>query len=142
MNSMDTDGYSPNRSHLAQPRPFNPDLDIHIDPNLMQPPKLLTIPFSNVNDFQNQLYPKVQNDRVWKEQDFQLAVIPSDSSSISSDISIHDIPSDSLNDRLKRLGLPLLDLSRVPLSNPDQFVFLPFGSSLVSKLYSRISGSL
>lgn len=122
---MNSEGYSPIRSHLAQPRPFNPELDIHIDPTLIQPPKLLPIPFSNGKDFQMQ---NGQSEHVWQEQDFQLAVVPSSSSSISSDISIGDLPADSLNDRLKELGLPLLDYSRVPLSNPDQFVPFPFPS--------------
>lgn len=118
---MDKEGYSLNRCHLTEPRPFNPELDIHIDINSIQPPKLISIPNSNFGSTAKP--PVLSKDRVWREQDFQLAVIPSSSSSLSSDISIGDIPSESLNDQLHQLGLPSFDLSKIPSHHVETYVF-------------------
>lgn len=111
----------PDRSFLSQPRPLNPDLDIHFDQNqILDPthnlnPRLSSPPIP---------VPKRESERLWKESDFQLAVVPSSSSS-SSLLELErreEVQTDKLNIYLGQCGLPTIDFSRMTSQNKDHIV--------------------
>ena len=110
----------PNRPSLSQPRPLNPNLDIHFDQNpvLNAPP--------NLNPFSPSVpitVPKREPERLWTEDDFQLAVVPSSSSSSLMELEHKaEIRTDQLNTYVGQCGLPTLDFSRMNSQNKDRIV--------------------
>ena len=125
----------PNRPSLSQPRPLNPNLDIHFNQNpiLNATPNL--DPFSPSTPM---TIPKKEPQRLWTENDFQLAVVPSSSSSSSSLMELEhkaENQTDQLNTYVGQCGLPTLDFSKMNSQNKDRIVTSIYGFYVVSRLY-------
>lgn len=108
-------------------------MDIHIDPNSIRAPPLISIPNPYAQPVSSPAAPQREtqsNHRVWKESDFQLAVVPSsDSSELSfghsskeNQLNIEYSKSDDLNQFLENCGLPTMDFSKMTTANRDEFV--------------------
>lgn len=126
------DSYS-NPAHRIQPRPLNPELDIQINPDSIRAPPLISIPNPYAQPVPSPAAPQNENrpnHRVWKESDFQLAVVPSsDSSELSfghsskeDQLNIEDSKSDDLNQFLEDCGLPTMDFTKMTTANKDELV--------------------
>ena len=115
---------------MLKPRPFNPELNINFAANAIPSPALIPIqpnlnpmPIQPINTFH-------PSEKTWRESDFQLAVVPSSSLSLSvssstssSELLLDNEREEDVNSLLQRSGLPQLDFSKLEYSNKDVFVF-------------------
>ena len=110
------------RSFLSQPRPLNPELDIHIDPESVAfPPLNHPIPQAVHEPYQ----PKPK-----KDEDYQLAIVPSSDSSSSANDRAERWTGEAegslmINAYLQKCGLPSLDFDKLSPERKDEFVELP-----------------
>ena len=109
-----------NHPSLSQPRPLNPSLDIHFDQNLLLNASPSLNPFSPSVPITD---PKMEPERLWTENDFQLAVVPSSSSSSLMELEQKaENRTDQLNSYVGQCGLPTLDFSKMNSQNKDRIV--------------------
>ena len=138
---------TPNR---IQPRPLNPELDIQFGQD-------------SFPHFSQESFPVVHNPpHVWKESDYQLATVPSESLGTSMDApmapfiesgveaslqpvadpsvelslqSSEDEDATKLNEFLKKNGLPTFDFSVLTERNKDQMVWFCVFPNVVPRLH-------
>lgn len=131
--SFERNGSYSNPAHRIQPRPLNPELDIQINPDSIRAPPSISIPNPYTQPVPSPAASQKEtrpNHRVWKESDFQLAVVPSsDSSELSfghsskeDQLNIEDSKSDDLNQFLEDCGLPTMDFTKMTTANKDELV--------------------
>lgn len=146
----------PNR---IQPRPLNPELDIHFgrdSPYIPSPHHSFSREPSSV--------PQIPQ-HVWRESDYQLATVPSTSLEASMEGSLvpfvdREMESDlepslepslrssddedatRLNEFLKKSGLPTFDFSVLTDQNKDRMVSLFTRSNVVPRLYLPHRGAI
>ena len=138
--------------HRIQPRPLNPELDIHFG---RDSPSLPFPPLSSSRE------PSLSQ-HVWKESDYQLATVPSASveASVNAPMegsmegsmvpfgdpspdpptalslpSSDDEDATKLNEFLKKSGLPTFDFSVLTERNKDQMVRFCTRSNVVPRLH-------
>ena len=110
------------RSFLSQPRPLNPELDIHIDPESVAfPPLNHPIPQAVHEPYQ----PKPK-----KDEDYQPTIVPSSDSSSSANDRAERWTGEAegslmINAYLRKCGLPSLDFDKLSPERKDEFVELP-----------------
>ena len=120
------------RSFLSQPRPLNPELDIHIDPESVAfPPLNHPIPQAVHEPYQ----PKPRKEEPYqlkakKDEDYQLAIVPSSDSSSSANERAERWTGEAegslmINAHLRKCGLPSLDFDKLSPERKDEFVKLP-----------------
>ena len=120
------------RSFLSQPRPLNPELDIHIDPESVAFPPL-NHPIPQPVHEPYQLKPKKDEDyqlKAKKDEDYQLAIVPSSDSSSSANERAERWTGEAegslmINAHLRKCGLPSLDFDKLSPERKDEFVKLP-----------------
>ena len=106
---------------------MNPELDIHIDPNSIAFPALKDPLSMNIPSSIPPKQATIQPTAISKENDYQLALIPSSDSSSSSisDIEVQgkEMSEDSdMNTFLQSCGLPVLHFSQMKADEKDEFV--------------------
>lgn len=119
------------RSFLSQPRPLNPELDIHIDPESVAFPPLnhpvpqpVHEPYLPKPGKEDPYLPKPRND-----EDYQLAIVPSSDSSSSANERAERWTGEAegslmINAYLRKCGLPSLDFDKLSPERKDEFVRL------------------
>lgn len=117
---------------MSQPRPLNPELDIHIDPESVAfPPLNHPIPQAVHEPYQ----PKPRKEEPYqlkakKDEDYQLAIVPSSDSSSSANERAERWTGEAegslmINAHLRKCGLPSLDFDKLSPERKDEFVKLP-----------------
>ena len=130
------------RSFLSQPRPLNPELDIHIDPEsvafppLNHPnPQAVHEPYQPKPKKDEDYQPKSRKEDPYqpkprKDEDYQLAIVPSSDSSSSANDRAERWTGEAegslmINAYLQKCGLPSLDFDKLSPERKDEFVELP-----------------
>lgn len=117
---------------MSQPRPLNPELDIHIDPESVAFPPL-NHPIPQPVHEPYQLKPRKEEPyqlKAKKDEDYQLAIVPSSDSSSSANERAERWTGEAegslmINAHLRKCGLPSLDFDKLSPERKDEFVKLP-----------------